>query len=48
MALEVTDGVNGWHPHRHVMLLTARPLTRDEIDAFEAVLDALGAARSTF
>jgi hypothetical protein len=41
MALEVTDGVNGWHPHRHVMLFTAQPLTRDEIDAFEAVLDAL-------
>ena len=41
-ALEVTDGdANGWHPHRHVMLLTERPLTRDEVAAFESVLDEL-------
>ncbi len=40
-ALEVTDGVNGWHPHRHVMLLTDRPMSRDQVDAFEAVLDDL-------
>ena len=40
-ALEVTDGGNGWHPHRHVMLLTARPLSRDEVEAFESVLDDL-------
>ena len=40
-ALEVTDGVNSWHPHRHVMLLTERPLSRNEVEAFEAVLDEL-------
>ncbi len=40
-ALEVTDGVNGWHPHRHVMLLFERPLSRDEVSAFESVLDDL-------
>jgi len=26
-ALEVTHGVNGWHPHLHVLVLLARPLT---------------------
>lgn len=40
-ALEVTDGGNGWHPHRHVMFLTERPLSRDEVAAFEAKLDEL-------
>lgn len=40
-ALEVTDGQNSWHPHRHVMLLTERPLSRDEVAAFESVLDEL-------
>lgn len=41
MALEVTDGGNGWHPHRHLMLFFERSPTRDEVDAFEAVLDEL-------
>lgn len=40
-ALEVTDGGNGWHPHRHVMLFFERPPSRDEVRAFEAVLDVL-------
>lgn len=26
-ALEVTHGMNGWHPHLHVLVLLARPLT---------------------
>lgn len=29
-ALEVTYGENGWHPHSHELLFTARPLTRPE------------------
>lgn len=40
-ALEVTDGGNGWHPHRHVMLFFERPPSRDQVEAFEAVLDEL-------
>lgn len=41
-ALEVTTGeVNGWHPHRHVLLFFQRPPTRNEIEALEAVLDEL-------
>jgi hypothetical protein len=40
-ALEVTDGVHGWHPHRHVMLLTECPMSRDMVDALEGVLDEL-------
>ncbi len=41
MALEVTDGRHSWHPHRHVMLFLERPPTRNEVEAFEAVLDEL-------
>lgn len=36
-ATEATHGANGWHPHAHVLLLTARPLTpeeREELRAF--------------
>lgn len=41
-SLEVTDGEpNGWHPHRHVMIFTERPVSCDQVDAFEAVLDEL-------
>lgn len=40
-ALEVTDGGNGWHPHRHVMLMFERPPSRDAVAAFEAVIDSL-------
>lgn len=29
-ALEVTHGANGWHPHIHVLILTARTLTAEE------------------
>ena len=29
-AHEVTHGRNGWHPHRHISLLFARPLTDNE------------------
>ncbi len=29
-ALEVTHGENGWHPHLHLLWLTARPLTASE------------------
>ena len=29
-ALEVTYGENGWHPHSHELLFTARPLTKGE------------------
>jgi hypothetical protein len=31
-ALEVTVGPHGWHPHLHVLLLTARPLTAEQLD----------------
>jgi hypothetical protein len=40
-ALEVTYGENGWHPHRHIMLLTDRQLSADEVAAWEAELHAL-------
>jgi hypothetical protein len=29
-ALEVTYGINGWHPHLHLLWLTRRPLTADQ------------------
>lgn len=29
-ALEVTYGINGWHPHLHLLWLTRRPLTDDD------------------
>jgi len=40
-ALEVTDARTVGTPHRHVMLLTDRPLSRDEVAAFESVLNEL-------
>lgn len=35
-AFEVTHGVNGWHPHLHVILATERRATRDVAGAIEA------------
>lgn len=43
-AVEVTHGANGWHPHAHVLILTARPLEFDEMCAWYARLDARWAA----
>lgn len=41
-ALEVMYGVGaGWHPHRHMLLLTERPLSPDEVAALEAALHAV-------
>ncbi len=34
-ALEVNHGPNGWHPHHHVLFLTARPLRYKARKAFE-------------
>jgi len=34
--LEATYGLNGWHPHLHVLVFTARPLTDAERDVFQA------------
>lgn len=39
-AVEVTHGGNGWHPHAHVILLTARPLEFHETTELWASLDA--------
>jgi len=30
-AAEVTHGVNGWHPHLHVGMVTERPVEREEV-----------------
>jgi hypothetical protein len=35
---EVTHGVNGWHPHLHVLLLTATPLAEHELARLRARL----------
>lgn len=29
-ALEVTHGLNGWHPHEHILILTDKPLDDDD------------------
>lgn len=34
-AVEVTYGVNGWHPHIHALLFTNKPLTKDEGEAMK-------------
>lgn len=31
-SLELTHGVNGWHPHLHLLAFVKRPLRQDEID----------------
>lgn len=43
-AVEVTHSRNGWHPHTHVIVLTERPLTFDELCSWYARLDARWAA----
>jgi len=37
-AHEVTHGVNGWHPHRHLSMIFARPLTDQERSDLEDVI----------
>jgi len=39
-AFEVTHGAAGWHPHKHVLYLSERELTTDEIRAFEREISA--------
>jgi hypothetical protein len=39
-AVETTHGVNGWHPHLHIVVLTERPLTGDQVAAFHAELES--------
>lgn len=29
-ATEITYGMNGWHPHRHVLMLFSRPISHDD------------------
>lgn len=41
--LEITHGDNGWHPHRHMVLLLERELSPDELAALKAELYALWA-----
>lgn len=43
-AVEVTHGANGWHPHAHVLILTTKEISFDEICAWYARLDARWAA----
>lgn len=43
-AVEVTHGANGWHPHAHVLILTTKEITFDEMCAWYARLDARWAA----
>ncbi len=41
-AMEVTYGdENGWHPHKHIMCFTERPLTEDAVAAAESLIHAL-------
>jgi hypothetical protein len=44
-AVEITDGVNGWHPHLHVLLFLERP---GEALALKALESAMHAAWSAF
>ncbi len=39
-AFEVTHGVNGWHPHLHILLFTKRPLAAIERQAWCASIGA--------
>ncbi len=39
--LEITYGVNGWHPHTHALAFFRRPLSPAELDEFRAELLAL-------
>jgi len=40
-SLEVTHGINGWHPHHHVLMFVGRPLTDDEMRRLENEMYAL-------
>lgn len=40
-AVEVTFGVNGWHPHAHLAIVFDRPLTELERATFESELAAI-------
>ncbi|WP_445261010.1 protein rep, partial [Pseudonocardia sp. D17] len=41
-ALEITHGVTaGWHPHRHLLIFTKRPLSTDEVADLEAAMHAV-------
>jgi hypothetical protein len=43
-ALECSVGSNGWHPHRHVLLILDAPISALELVALEAALYALWSA----
>ncbi len=43
-ALECSVGSNGWHPHRHVLLILDAPLSALEVVALEAAVYALWSA----
>jgi hypothetical protein len=43
-ALECSVGFNGWHPHRHVLLILDAPISALEVVALEAALFALWSA----
>lgn len=34
-SMEITHGVNGWHPHLHMLSFTARSINHEEIDALK-------------
>jgi len=40
-SLEVTYGVNGWHPHLHVLFFSSRELCPSELASFESVLSSI-------
>ena len=44
-ALEVTHGVNGWHPHLHVLAFLEKPLHYDEAFMFDIQLTDLWLSR---
>jgi hypothetical protein len=39
-AAEVTYGLNGWHPHLHLLLFLERPVAEHERDSLEVTLNA--------
>ena len=39
--LEITHGVNGWHPHRHMVVLLERELSGDELAGMRAELHGM-------
>ena len=41
--LEITHGDNGWHPHRHMVMMLERALSDDELAALKAELHTLWA-----